>query len=125
MTRRLTKIDAHIASWGGIITALTAVIGGAEMFPSALVGAALAYLNWVALRTLAARMAESPQKLGLGVFLALKSLALFVGAFLLIKFLPIQPLPFLAGMSGLFLGIATSTFFHALERSDARAESES
>ena len=125
MAQHLTKIDAHIAVWGLVATALTALVGGAELFPSALVGAALASINWIVFRTLALRMTESSKKLGLGLFLALKSFAMLGGIFLLLKLLPLHPAAFLAGMSGLFLGIVTSTIGHALKPSESPVERKS
>jgi hypothetical protein len=122
MVHRLTKIDAHIAIWGVVATALTALVGGEEMFPSAMVGAAVASLNWIAFRKLAVRLVSSEQKVGLGVFLAVKTLMLLGGIVLLLTFLPIHPVAFLVGMSGLFAGIVSSSIGHTLNPTETPLE---
>lgn len=122
MIGRLTKIDIHIAVWGALATATATLMGGRAMLPGALLGAVLASLNWLAFRTLVIRMADSAQKLGLGLLLAVKTIAVLVAIALMLKYLPIHPVAFLAGMSGLFLGIVTSTIAGALRPADSALE---
>ena len=122
MMSRLTKIDAYIAVWGLIATGVTALVGGTEMILSALTGAALASINWLAFRSLATRMAASPQKLVLGLFLGIKTVVLLGGIALILTYLPLNPVALLAGMSGLFLGIVTSTITHSLKQAESAVE---
>jgi hypothetical protein len=122
MTHRLTKIDAHIAVWGAVAVAVTTVVGGTGMVVSALIGAVLAVVNWIAFRTLAVRMVSSSHKLGFGLFLAAKTLVVLGGIALLFAFLPLYPVAFIAGMAGLFLGILTSTICHSLKQTESTME---
>ncbi len=119
---RLTKIDVHVAAWGGIATAATFALGGVELLLSALIGAALASGNWFVFRTLVVRMAGASHKLGFGVLLGVKTLALLGGLALLLTLLPVHPVALLAGMSGLFLGIVSSTLLGALKTADSPVE---
>jgi hypothetical protein len=119
---RLTKIDAYVAVWGLIATGVTALVGGTGMILSALIGAVLASINWLVFRALAVRLAASPQRLALGLLLGTKTAVLLGGIALILTYLPLSPIALLAGMSGLFLGIVTSTLTHSMQQAESPVE---
>lgn len=112
----LKKVDYHIAIWGLIAIALTAVAGGISSGLSALTGAALGMGNWVVFRRLILGIAASGNQMGLGVFLALKFLAVVAVVTLLFTLTPVDPIAFTAGISALFLGISTCYFIHLTKK---------
>ena len=115
MKKTKKKVDYHIAIWGLIAIALASVLGDETSMASALVGAMIGLVNWTVFKNLTKRVETRGNQMSLGLWLALKFLAL-VGIITAIFFLtPVQPVAFTAGVSALFLGITSYNLFHYLK----------
>ena len=115
----LTKIDRHVIFWGIIATAAAIPIGGVSAVVSTLIGAVLAILNWMAFRFIVLRMATSGNRLGFGLSLGIKSIAILGIITILVVLLPLNPVALTCGFSALFLGIVSYTFKQALDKGAA------
>jgi hypothetical protein len=121
----LTKIDRHILIWGLIATAVATPIGGISALLSALIGATLAVVNWMAFRYVVLRMAASGNRMGFGISLGIKTVAILGVITLLFFTLPLEPVALICGFSALFLGIVTYVFKQSLDKGDAVLKKDS
>ena len=124
MPIHLKKIDYHIAIWGLIAIALTAVTGGIAPALSASIGALLGMGNWLVFRRLVKGIATAGNQTGLGLILGLKFMVIMTIISLLFMYTPIKPIPFTVGISGLFLGISSYYFTNLLKDGKAKSRGE-
>lgn len=120
----LKKIDYWIAAWGVIAIASATVISGRTVFFSTLLGAALGLANWMMFRYVVLRMAVSGNKLGFGVFMGVKSLAVMGIVTAVFLLLPVEPPAFIAGISSLFMGITSYFLVQSLKKGDQLLKKE-
>ena len=100
------------------------VISGETAFFSTLLGAALGLSNWMMFRYVVLRMAVSGNKLGFGVFMGAKSLAIMGIITVLFFALPLKPSAFIAGISSLFMGITSYFLALSLKKGDQLLKKE-
>ncbi len=114
----LKMIDYWIAAWGIIAISSAVVISGKTVFLSALLGSLLGLINWIMFRYAALRMAVASNKTEFGIFMGIKSLLIMAIITALFLSTPIRPVPFIAGISSLFLGIITFFLMQFMKKGD-------
>lgn len=107
MNRRLKDIDIYILLWGALLTGIASFLWNMEIFAGAFVGAFLAFANWVGFRHLMSRLLVAKNRVRIAVLLGIKSIAILGVVALVVLYVPINMLAFIAGLSSLFLGIFT------------------
>ena len=121
----LKKIDYWVAGWGVIAIASTTVISGRTVFFSTLLGAALGLANWMMFRYLVLRMAVSGNKLGFGIFVGVKSVAILGIITVAFILLPLNAPAFSAGISSVFMGITSYFLIQLFKKGDRFINKES
>lgn len=107
MTADLGRILAHIAAFAVLLAAGAFLLGGARVGLGALVGGAVAVVNWAAWWWLARRIVSATprQRAATSVLMAFKLGALGVLCWALVVHWGVNPLGFLVGVSAFVLGI--------------------
>ena len=120
----LTKIDYHVLFWGGIAVFSSFFFDERSVWLGAVLGAVLAFVNWISFRYLALRMAANGNMMRFGLFLAAKTLLLFGAVAVVILLLPVNPLAFILSLSSIVFGILTHAFKQSLAKGEAAMEKD-
>lgn len=107
MGHRLKTIDYHILLWGALLTGASYFVWDLKIFAGAFIGSLLAVVNWVGFRYLMSKLLHAKNRARFAVLLGGKSIAILGIVALVVLYVPINMLAFIAGLSSLFLGIFT------------------
>ena len=80
--------------------------------------------NSITFRYIILRMASSGNRLGFGLSLGIKTIAIFSIITALVVLLPLNPVALTCGFSALFLGIVSYTFKQALDKGGAELKKD-
>ena len=115
----LGRIERMNYILGGILVALTGVLGTPDQVLGALIGVVLASLNFSLVRRIVERMMLSvqgkPAARAQGLFLMPKMLALMGAAAVALIFLPISPVMLAVGFSVFLVSIGVETVRYVLQ----------
>ncbi len=105
--RRLKKIDFVVLTWGVLLSAGASFFWDLHILLGAVIGATLAFGNWIGFRYLMQRLLSGKNRVRFAVLLAGKSFAILGIVSLLVLYAPLNMIAFVIGLSSLFLGIFT------------------
>ena len=122
------RIALHIALAGALTVAGALAIGGVDAAIGAFAGAAVAWVNWRALRWLTLRiLAEGSNKkrASAAILLAAKLGALAAVCWVLLAVVGVHSIGFALGLGALVLGVATGSARELADQADQAAGEES
>lgn len=120
----LSKVDLHVALW-----ALAVAIGSIFFFDraillGALLGGAIATLNWLGFRWAGVRIAATEERGRFFVFLAVKTMAVLGVVALVLATGAVNAFAFVVGLSSLVAGILSRSAAQALAEGEAALEEQ-
>ena len=107
MGHRLKTIDLNILLCGTLLTGTASFLWNLEIFVGAFLGSFLAFVNWVGFRLLMSKLLTAKNRARFAILLGIKTIAILAIVAVVVLYVPINMLAFIAGLSSLFLGIFT------------------
>lgn len=118
------RLDVFVASWGVIISLAALFFSELPIFIGALLGAVVAFINWISFRYLALKISISKKRTRLYILLGLKSVLVLAVVAAIILAGGVNGYGFVFGISSLVLGIVTFSCIQAFEKDEITVKEE-